>query len=57
VRIVDRSGGAFYNPAISPHDSRLVFASTDMTQCFVSEDGGETWRQFNLRLPAASLRS
>ena len=42
-------GGTFYHPAISPHDPNLVFATTDMTQCFVSEDGGQTWRQFNLR--------
>ena len=42
-------GGAFYNPAISPHDPNLVFASTDMTACYVSENGGRTWRTFNLR--------
>jgi photosystem II stability/assembly factor-like uncharacterized protein len=42
-------GGTFYNPAISPHDPNLVFASTDMTSCFVSENGGRTWRSFNLR--------
>jgi photosystem II stability/assembly factor-like uncharacterized protein len=42
-------GGAFYFPAISPHDPKLVFVSTDMTQCFASEDGGATWREFNLR--------
>jgi photosystem II stability/assembly factor-like uncharacterized protein len=42
-------GGTFYHPSISPHDPNLVFATTDMTQCFVSENGGRTWRQFNLR--------
>jgi photosystem II stability/assembly factor-like uncharacterized protein len=42
-------GGAFFNPAISPHDPNLVLASTDMTQSFISENGGRTWRQFNLR--------
>jgi photosystem II stability/assembly factor-like uncharacterized protein len=42
-------GGTFYHPAISPHDPNLVFATTDMTQCFVSENGGASWRQFNLR--------
>jgi len=42
-------GGAFYHPSISPHDPNLVFATTDMTQCFVSENGGQSWRQFNLR--------
>lgn len=43
-------GGTFYHPAISPHDPNFVFATTDMTGCFVSEDGGRTWREFNLRL-------
>ena len=42
-------GGTFYNPSISPHDPNLVFASTDMTACYVSENGGRTWRTFNLR--------
>ena len=42
-------GGTFYFPAISPHDPKLVGVSTDMTQCFLSEDGGVTWREFNLR--------
>jgi photosystem II stability/assembly factor-like uncharacterized protein len=42
-------GGAFYYPSISPHDPNLVFATTDMTACYVSENGGRTWRTFNLR--------
>src|SRR5437660_5974562 len=42
-------GGTFHNPSISPHDPNLVFASTDMTACYVSENGGRTWRTFNLR--------
>jgi photosystem II stability/assembly factor-like uncharacterized protein len=44
-------GGTFYQPAISPHDPNLVFATTDMTECYVSENGGHTWRAFNLRHP------
>lgn len=42
-------GGTFYNPAISPHDASLVFATTDMSSGFVSENAGRTWRSFNLR--------
>jgi photosystem II stability/assembly factor-like uncharacterized protein len=42
-------GGTFYNPAISPFDSNLVFTTTDMSECYVSEDGGRSWRSFNLR--------
>ena len=43
-------GGTFYRPAISPHDPNLVFTTTDMTGCYVSENGGRTWRLFNLRM-------
>jgi photosystem II stability/assembly factor-like uncharacterized protein len=42
-------GGTLLNPAISPHDPNLVFMTTDMGACFVSENGGRTWREFNLR--------
>jgi photosystem II stability/assembly factor-like uncharacterized protein len=42
-------GGSFYYPNISPFDPNLVFVSTDMTGCYVSENGGHTWRTFNLR--------
>jgi hypothetical protein len=41
-------GGTFYYVAISPHDPNLVFATTDMTSCYASENGGRTWRSFNL---------
>ena len=41
-------GGNFYGMAISPHDPNLVFASTEMGDCYVSENGGHTWRLFNL---------
>jgi photosystem II stability/assembly factor-like uncharacterized protein len=44
-------GGTFYEPAISPHDPNLVFATSDMTECYVTENGGRTWRMFNLRRP------
>jgi len=43
-------GGTFLNPAISPFDPNLVFVSSDMTGCYASEDGGLTWREFNLRM-------
>jgi photosystem II stability/assembly factor-like uncharacterized protein len=46
-------GGNFYNVATSPHDANLVFASTEMTGCYVSENGGRTWRTFNLRWTCA----
>ena len=45
-------GGAFFSPAISPHDPHLVLATSDMTDSFLSENGGRTWREFNLRMMA-----
>lgn len=42
-------GGAMFNPAINPSDSNHAFVSCDMTGSFVTYDGGEKWRMFNLR--------
>ncbi len=42
-------GGAMFNPTINPLDSTNVFVSCDMTGSFVTYDGGEKWRMFNLR--------
>lgn len=42
-------GGAQYEPTINPHDSDHVFARCDMTGAYVTGDGGESWRLFNLR--------
>ena len=41
-------GGAQFNPAISPHDPNTVFVACDMSCSFVTYDGGDTWRMFNL---------
>ena len=42
-------GGAQFGPAISPHDPNLVFVSCDMTGSYVTQNGGDSWRMFNLR--------
>ena len=42
-------GGAMFNPAISPVNPDLAFVSCDMTGSYVTEDGGDAWRMFNLR--------
>lgn len=42
-------GGAMFNPAINPSDPNNIFVSCDMTGSFVTYDGGEKWRMFNLR--------
>jgi photosystem II stability/assembly factor-like uncharacterized protein len=45
-------GGTFYHPTISPFDPNLVVATSDMTDSFITDNGGKTWRQFNLRTSA-----
>lgn len=42
-------GGAMFHPTISPHNSNLTFLSCDMTGSYVTENGGDSWRMFNLR--------
>src|SRR5580693_6368911 len=42
-------GGAMFNPTISPHDLNTVLLSCDMTGSYITHDGGQTWRMFNLR--------
>jgi photosystem II stability/assembly factor-like uncharacterized protein len=44
-------GGAQFHPAINPHDPKKILVNSDMTCSFVSEDGGSSWRMFNLRSP------
>src|SRR5258708_21007859 len=42
-------GGAMFNPKISPHDANTVLVSCDMTGAYITHDGGQSWRMFNLR--------
>src|SRR5438105_7691144 len=42
-------GGAMFNPTISPHDANTVLVSCDMTGSYITHDGGQSWRMFNLR--------
>jgi photosystem II stability/assembly factor-like uncharacterized protein len=42
-------GGGQFNPTISPHGANDVLISCDMTGSYLSQDGGDTWRMFNLR--------
>jgi len=44
-------GGAMFWPSISPHDPDYVYVACDMTGSFVTYNGGESWRMFNLRGP------
>jgi photosystem II stability/assembly factor-like uncharacterized protein len=38
-----------FNPTISPHDTNTVLISCDMTGAYITHDGGQSWRMFNLR--------
>ncbi len=42
-------GGAQFFPTISPHDPRTVLVACDMTGSYITHDGGQSWREFNLR--------
>jgi photosystem II stability/assembly factor-like uncharacterized protein len=42
-------GGAMFNPAVSPHNVNYAYVSCDMSQSFVTYNGGDSWRMFNLR--------
>ncbi len=41
-------GGAQFIPTISPHDAKRVLVGCDMTGSYLTEDGGNSWRMFNL---------
>jgi len=44
-------GGAMFNPSVSPFNPDYAFVSCDMTGAYVTHNGGDTWRMFNLRSP------
>lgn len=44
-------GGAMFNPTVSPHDPDYAYVRCDMTGAYVTYNGGDSWRMFNLRSP------
>lgn len=48
-------GGGVFIPTISPFDSNFIFAKGDMTGAFVTYDGGENWKMFNLMTVATDF--
>jgi photosystem II stability/assembly factor-like uncharacterized protein len=45
-------GGAFFSPAISPHDGNILYVATDMSGVFNSKNFGKSW----LTLPFSQLQ-
>ena len=43
------------HPTISPHDPNVVLAGCDMTGGYITYDGGESWRMFNLGTGVSSF--
>ncbi len=41
-------GGTLRRPAISPHDPQVVVEGCDMTGSYITRDGGQSWRMFQL---------
>lgn len=41
-------GGGVLLPTISPFDENIMLTHCDMTAAYISKDGGENWRMFNL---------
>ncbi|MHC4713605.1 MAG: WD40/YVTN/BNR-like repeat-containing protein [Planctomycetota bacterium] len=42
-------GGGQFIPTVSPHDVDTALVRCDMTGTFITRNGGESWRMFNLR--------
>ena len=48
-------GGTMTHPTISPHDPNVVLVGCDMTGGYITYDGGESWRMFNLGTGVSSF--
>lgn len=48
-------GGGQFRPTISPHDPNTVLIACDMTGAYITHDGGQTWREFNLGVGASAF--
>jgi photosystem II stability/assembly factor-like uncharacterized protein len=46
-------GGSLFHPTVSPHDARTAVVACDMTGSYITHDGGDSWRMFNLGDPVS----
>lgn len=46
-------GGAMFYPTVSPFNPNFAFVACDMTGSYVTYDGGDHWRMFNLGAPVS----
>jgi len=49
------AGGTMRRPVVSPHDPKLVVEGCDMTGAYITKDGGQSWRMFNLGAPPSAF--
>jgi len=49
-------GGGLYNPAVSPHDPKMMMVESDMGGRYISRDGGRTWRMIHYRQIGSAVR-
>jgi len=43
-------GGAFFGPAMNPHQAHEWWVNSDMSDAFVTRDGGITWKTMDFRI-------
>ena len=48
-------GGTTLRPVISPHDPKVAVEACDMTGAYITGDGGNSWRMFNLGTVATAF--
>lgn len=48
-------GGAMYYPTISPHNPRTVMIGCDMSDSFITVNGGESWTELNFHANARAF--
>jgi photosystem II stability/assembly factor-like uncharacterized protein len=48
-------GGTTRRPVVSPHDPNVTLEGCDMTGAYITRDGGESWRMFNLGAPPSAF--